>query len=65
MEETLSNSRFITFHRQQINPMDDPASTLTFAYGTSKYSKLQQFFTILPFTSCLTPFLSQTKSYTR
>lgn len=39
MEETLSNSRFITFHRQQINPQADPASTLTFAYGTSKYSK--------------------------
>lgn len=39
MEETLSNSRFITLHRQQINPQADPASTLTFAYGTSKYSK--------------------------
>jgi len=39
MEETLSNSRFITFHRQQVNPQPDPASTLTFAYGTSKYRK--------------------------
>jgi len=40
MEETLSNSRFITFHRQQVNPQPDPASTLTFAYGTSKYNKI-------------------------
>lgn len=39
MEETLSNSRFITYHRNQINPEPHPESTLTFAYGTSKYSK--------------------------
>ena len=39
MEETLSNSRFIVHHRQQINPQADPESTLTFAYGSSKYSK--------------------------
>jgi hypothetical protein len=42
MEETLSNSRFITFHRAQVNPQPDPQSTLTFAYGTSKYSKSSQ-----------------------
>ena len=39
MEETLSNSQFITYHRNQINPEQHPESTLTFAYGTSKYSK--------------------------
>ena len=40
MEETLSNSRFISFHRNQINPQPHPESTLTFAYGNSKYCKL-------------------------
>lgn len=39
MEETLSNSRFISFHRNQINPKEHPESTLTFAYGNSKYGK--------------------------
>ena len=53
MEETLSNSRFITYHRSQINPQPDPPSTLTFAYGTSKYSK---------WTPLRSPFFSQTKS---
>ena len=37
MEETLSNARFISFHRNQINPEPHPKSTLTFAYGDRKY----------------------------
>jgi hypothetical protein len=40
MEETLSNSRFISYHRNQINPVPEPESNLTFAYGTSKYQKM-------------------------
>ena len=39
MEETLSNSRFISYHRNQINPQAHPESTLTFAYGSAKYGK--------------------------
>lgn len=39
MEETLSNSRFISCHRNQINPQPLPESTLTFAYGNAKYGK--------------------------
>lgn len=39
MEETLSNARFIAFHRNQINPEPHPISTLTFAYGDQKYGK--------------------------
>ena len=39
MEETLSNSQFIAFHRNQPNPEPLPKSTLTFAYGDFKYSK--------------------------
>ena len=40
MEETLSNPRFIAFHRNQINPEPHPLSTLTFAYGDQKYTKM-------------------------
>ena len=40
MEETLSHSRFIAYHRNQINPEPLPQSTLTFAYGGEKYGKL-------------------------
>eukprot|EP00347_Sterkiella_histriomuscorum_P003743 403363117 len=40
MEETLSNPRFISFHRNQINPDPLPESTLTFAYGDHKYEKM-------------------------
>lgn len=39
MEETLSYPRFISFHRNQINPEPHPVSTLTFAYGDQKYGK--------------------------
>jgi hypothetical protein len=39
MEETLSNSRMIAYHRQQINPIPLAMSTLTFAYGIGKYGK--------------------------
>ena len=64
MEETLSNSRFITFHRQQINPEDDPQSTLTFAYGTSKYSKYSKKEKACSISSHVT-FIPQIKSSTR
>ena len=40
MEETLSNPRFIAYHRNQINPEAHPKSTLTFAYGERKYEKM-------------------------
>ena len=40
MEETLTNARFISFHRNQANPEPHPTSTLTFAYGDSKYGKI-------------------------
>jgi hypothetical protein len=40
MEETLSYNRFISFHRNQINPEPHPKSTLTFAYGDQKYHKM-------------------------
>ncbi|CDW75208.1 UNKNOWN [Stylonychia lemnae] len=40
MEETLSNTRFISFHRNQTNPEPMPLSTLTFAYGDQKYEKM-------------------------
>jgi len=39
MEETLSNSRAIAFHRNQVNPAPHPKSTLTFAYDKLKYGK--------------------------
>ena len=39
MEETLSYPRFISLHRNQINPEPHPQSTLTFAYGDLKYGK--------------------------
>ena len=39
MEETLSHSRFISFHRNQINPEPLDRSALTFAYGDQKYEK--------------------------
>jgi hypothetical protein len=49
MEETLSNDRFISLHRNQINPQAMPMSTLTFAYGNLRYGKNKQSFTILIF----------------
>ena len=39
MEETLSHDRFISLHRNQINPVPMPKSTLTFAYGNLRYGK--------------------------
>lgn len=39
MEETLSYDRFISLHRNQINPVPLPRSTLTFAYGNLRYGK--------------------------
>ncbi len=42
MEETLDNARFISFHRNQINPELLPESTLTFAYGDQKYEKMSR-----------------------
>ena len=42
MEETLSYPRFISFHRNQINPEPHPKSTLTFAYGDIRYEKMQK-----------------------
>ena len=39
MEETLTHSRFIAFHRNQANPEAHPKSTLTFAYGDQKFGK--------------------------
>ncbi len=37
MEETLSNARFISYHRNQPNPEPLYESSLTFAYGDYKY----------------------------
>lgn len=37
MEETLANDRFISLHRNQIDPTSMPMSTLTFAYGNLRY----------------------------
>lgn len=42
MEETLENSCFVSVHRNQINPVLQPKSTLTFAYGNRKYDKIQR-----------------------
>lgn len=42
MEETLSYPRFISFHRNQVNPQPHPESTLTFAYGDMRYEKMQR-----------------------
>ncbi len=41
MEETLTNDRFISLHRNQIDPTSMPMSTLTFAYGNLRYGKFQ------------------------
>ena len=41
MEETLSNDRMISYHRQQINPIPYKPSILTFAYEGGKYGKKQ------------------------
>ena len=49
MEECLSYDRFITHHRNQINPEPHPESTLTFAYGNLKYGK----------NSCFNPFVDE------
>lgn len=43
MEETLTYTRFIAFHRNQINPEPHPRSTLTFAYGDEKYRKFLRY----------------------
>lgn len=40
MEECLTNDRFISLHRNQINPEPMPKSTLTFAYGSLRYEQL-------------------------
>lgn len=37
MEETLENSCFISVHRNQINPILQPKSTLSFAHGNRKW----------------------------
>ena len=42
MEETLSYPRFISFHRNQVNPEPHPKSTLTFAYGDQRFVKMQE-----------------------
>lgn len=42
MEETLTNDRFITHHRNQINPVPHPKSTLTFAYGSLRFEQLDK-----------------------
>ncbi len=42
MEETLSYPRFISFHRNQVNPEAHPKSTLTFAYGESRFKEMQK-----------------------
>ena len=42
MEETLSYPRFISFHRNQVNPVPHPQSTLTFAYGDQRFVKMQE-----------------------
>lgn len=47
MEETLSHDRFISLHRNQINPVPVPKSTLTFAYGNLRYGKLTRWLTHL------------------
>jgi hypothetical protein len=49
MEETLSNDRFISLHRNQINPQAMPMSTLTFAYGNLRYGKSNSLPDNLPF----------------
>ena len=42
MEETLSYPRFISFHRNQVNPEPHPKSTLTFAYGEGRFKEMQK-----------------------
>ena len=42
MEETLSYPRFISFHRNQVNPEAHPKSTLTFAYGEGRFKEMQK-----------------------
>jgi len=42
MEETLENSCFISAHKNQVNPVLQPKSTLTFAYVDRKYHKIQR-----------------------
>ena len=42
MEETLSYPRFISFHRNQVNPEPHPKSTLTFAYGESRFKEMKK-----------------------
>jgi len=42
MEEKLSYDRFMTLHRNQVNPVPHPKSTLTFAYGNLRYDMLDK-----------------------
>ena len=44
MEETLENSCFISVHRNQINPVLAPKSTLTFAHSDRKWGKFIIFY---------------------
>lgn len=39
---TMTNDQFISMHRNQINPVLHPKSTLTFAYAERKYGKFEQ-----------------------
>lgn len=36
----MDNARFISHHRAKPNPVDDPESSLTFAFGSSKFNKI-------------------------
>ena len=40
MEETLQNDEFISLHRNQVNPVLFPKSTLTFACDEYHYDKM-------------------------
>lgn len=40
MEETLQHDEFISLHRNQINPVLFPKSTLTFAQNEYRYEKM-------------------------
>lgn len=60
MEETLSNDRFISLHRNQINPQAMPMSTLTFAYGNLRYGKPTPLPTNFPLQRCSTKVLRVT-----
>jgi len=40
MEETLQHDEFISLHRNQINPVLFPKSTLTFSQAEYRYEKM-------------------------